>query len=149
MYTGSLNSNGPVVESVSPEHFMLCIQSCRILVDTILFAVETLFSSSAVKVIVSNTCIGEGGPSWPSLSCASDRAFDVLLEGDEFTLTISKVKDDGVSFGDSSSTGSLNGFWWSGDVLRVYCLCSPGPSSFFCRGAGTKSGSCSSSVASS
>lgn len=127
---------------------MRYIHSRRVLVDAILLAVETLFSSSADRVIVSKTCIGDEAPSCPSSSGVSDRVLDVLLESDASALTISKVTDDGLSVGDSSSTGSLNGFWWSGELLRVYCRCSPAPSPFFCSGAGTRSGSWSSSGAS-
>lgn len=86
---------------------MLCTHSPRrVLVETILLAVETLLSSSAVKVIVCKTCIGESGLSRPPLPCSSGSCSDVLLGGDVFALTISKVKDDGVPAGDSSSTGS-------------------------------------------
>lgn len=148
MYTGDFLPMTLLWKCVSLEHPMHYIHSRRVLVDAMLLAVETRLSSSADKVIVSKTCIGEGGPSWPSPSCTSDRVFDVLLESDASALTISKVKDDGVPFGDSSSTGSLNGFWCSGEDLRVYCLFSPPPSPCFCSGAGTKSGSWSSSVAS-
>lgn len=88
----------------------MCNHSRRVLVETTLFAVDNLFRSSAVRVIVSKTCIGEGGPPGLSLPCPSEPGSDMLFGGDASALTISNVKDDGVADGDSSSTGSLKGF---------------------------------------
>lgn len=97
--------------SLSTDCFRLCINfPHHILVENILLAVEALLRSSAVKVIVCKTCNGDGGSSGPSSPCAADSDSLVLRGGDVSGLTISNVKDAGVAVGDSSSTGSLNGF---------------------------------------
>lgn len=98
--------------SISTDRFRLWIHfPHHILVENILFAVEALFRSSAVNVIVCKTCNGDGGFSWPSSLCTPDSDSLVLCGDDVSALIISNVKDSGVPVGDSSSTGSLNGFW--------------------------------------